>query len=210
MDKNSSQSRMFLNHVFFLRLCHPAGNRYQRPRVIEPYNSMFYSETNSKPKPPKLTRIQGPSPFEHFWNIYKNHQFLRFQTVRFFRGVSQKIISSSIVCCTFTLSGGNRCTRSLYGGLWPVDCVKLKGEWMLLWCHHVIMAMGLLWLSGIVWRIQVFVCHKLWGNHPKIAEVWIAPGFFGSNLIPKFIDPHKEPSIVGQFLWHPWILIFTS
>lgn len=91
----------------------------------------------------------------------------------------------------------------------------IASSWKVSECYYGVIMSSWLWAYYFDYlelfeRIQVFVCHKLWGNHPKIAEVWIAPGFLGSNLIPKFIDPHKELSIVGQFLWHPWILIFTS
>ena len=104
--KTHHKAGCFWTAAFFLRLCHPAGNRCQRPRVIEPYSSVFYSETNAKPKPPKLTRIQVHPPLKFFETSTKTHQFLRFQTVRFFRGVSQKIISSSIVCCSFMCQVG--------------------------------------------------------------------------------------------------------
>ena len=93
MDKNSSQSRMFWTTGFFLRLCHPAGNRCQRPRMI----GVFYSETNAKPKPPKLTRIQGPSPFEKFWNIYKHPPISLVSKLLGFSGVCLSKIISSIM-----------------------------------------------------------------------------------------------------------------
>lgn len=128
MKKISSQSRMFEPRDFFLRLCHPAGNRDQRPRVIEPYKT---PETDTDPSTSRVWKRR---------NIYKTHQFLRFQTVRFFRGVSLKnIISSSIFfvvasCVRWEQMYKIALWRTLTGGLRQVE--RWVNVIMVSSCHH--------------------------------------------------------------------------